>query len=228
MFAAIVAALLTLVGGVLVASYVRGADQRALDKLQPTSVLVVTEQIPVGSAAGLGTNVEVRDLPALSVASGALTDVTTIADLVTSTTLYPGEQLLPERFVAVEDLTNDQVVLPPNFVQVTVVLSPERVIGGRLKAGDTVGVVMSTGEPASTETILHRALVARVQGLQPDEEAGENAPPDGSQFITFAVTAIDAERIVWVAEHASMWLTLERETSLVEGTKQVTLENVAS
>ena len=65
--AALVATLLTLVGGALVAAYVVGADQRAAAKLEPTPVLVVTEDIPVGSSAVLGQNVEVRQIPRTAV-----------------------------------------------------------------------------------------------------------------------------------------------------------------
>ncbi len=227
--AALVATLLTLVGGALVAAYVVGADQRAAAKLEPTPVLVVTEAIPVGSSAVLGQNVDVRQIPRTAVVSDALTTPDPIDGRVAVTPLHPGEQVLADRFVAPEDLSGDAVLIPEEFVQVTVVLAPERVIGGRLKAGDTVGVVLSLEQPApSSQTILHRVLVSRVQGIQPSEEAGENAPPEGSQFVTFAVTAPDAERIVWSSEFGRIWLTLERETSLIEGTRQVTLENVAS
>lgn len=227
--AALVATVLTLVGGALVAAYVVGADQRAAAKLEPTPVLVVTQSIPQGGAAIIGENVELREVPRSVVVPGAIASAESISDLVAATMLHPGEQLLPDRFVAPEDLSGDAVLVPEEFVQVTVVLAPERVIGGRLKAGDTVGVVLSLEEPApNSQTILHRVLVSRVQGIQPSEEAGENAPPEGSQFVTFAVTAPDAERIVWSSEFGRIWLTLERETSLIEGTRQVTLENVAS
>lgn len=226
--AAVLATLLTLVGAGLVATYVVGADQRALAQFDPVEVLVVTEDIPQGGSIALGTNAVLRPVPKTAVVPGALTSGEPVSNLVAATALHPGEQVLADRFVAPEDLSGDAVVVPDEFVQVTVALSPDRVIGGRLEAGDTVGLVMSLTEPPTSQTILHRLLVSRVQAIQPTEEQGENAPPEGSQFVTFAVSAIDAERIVWAAEHAMIWLTLERETSLVEGTKQVTAENVAS
>lgn len=210
-------------------AYVVGADQRALARLEPTEVLVVIEEIPVGATVAVGQNVELQRIPRSAVVPEALTEPAPLSGLVAAAPLYPGEQLLADRFVPPKDLTGDQVLIPEEFVQVSVVLPPERVVGGQLKAGDTVGVVLSLEAPApNTQTILHRALVARTQAGQPSKEDSENAPPADSQFVTLAVSAVDAQRIVWGAEFGTLWLTLERETSAVDGTTQVTQENVAS
>lgn len=233
--AAVAATLLTLIGAALVATYVIGADQRAVARLEPTAVLVVTQDIPAGSPIVMGQNVETREIPLAAVVPGALTAPEPVEGQVAAAALHPGEQVLPERFVAPEDLTGDQVVVPEELVQVTVSLGPERVIGGRLTAGDTVGIVLSVQPPVSavyqSQTIIHRVLVTRVQDAEQvsaETGEGEDVTPPGAQYITVAVSAPDAERVVWAAEHGTIWLTLERETSLVEGTRQVTLDNVAS
>ncbi len=237
--AAFVATLLATAGVVLVMMYVKGADERAAADLQPRDVLVVTQEIPEGTAAEVGVNVELKRIPEGAVASNALDSVKPLEGKVASSALYPGEQLFGERFANPEALTNDQVLVPEEMVQVTVALSPDRVIGGKLAAGDTVGVVMS-GEATTSEeeaeqdasvafsqTILHGVLVSRVQAVVPAEaEDGADVPPSDAHFITFAVSAPDAERIVFAAEHASIWLTLEREESDISGTGLVTLENV--
>jgi len=235
--AAIVAALLATAGVVMVMMYVQGADERAAAELQPTPVLVVTEEIPEGSAAIIGENVELRDLPGRAVAEGALDNVDPLSGEVATSTLFPGEQVFAERFAPPEVLTNDAVLIPEEMVQVTVSLTPERVIGGKLKAGDTVGLVMS-GEATSeedegqgvsfTQTILHGVLVARVQAVAPPEGEMPDQPPSDAHFVTFAVTATQAERVVFAAEHARIWLTLEREESDISGTGLVTLDNVVA
>lgn len=226
--AAIVAALLATAGVVMVMMYVQGADERAAAELQPTDVLVVTKEIPAGTAAQIGTNIELQQLPSRAVVDGALDEVNTLDGRVANSTLYPGEQIIPARFAAPEVLTGDAVPIPPDSVQVTVSLAPERVIGGKLKPGDTVGLVISAGEPIPySQTIMHGVLVARVQAIAPPpQEDGQDVPPSDSHFVTFAVSAPDAERIVWAAEHTSIWLTLEREESDVSGTTIVTRLNV--
>ncbi len=226
--AAIVAALLAVVGAVLIASYVIGADQRALAQYEPTPVLVVTADIPAGGALAVGENAELQELPAAAVVPGALSEPDPVSDLVAATDLIPGEQVLPQRFVSLEDLSGDVVLVPDELVQVTVLLAPERVLGGELAAGDTVGVVLSVAPqvgPYSSETILHRTLVSRVQANADtpaqDDEGDGATPAPGSQFITLALSAADAERVVWGAEHGTLWLTLEREDSDITGTDDV-------
>lgn len=226
--AALVATVLAVVGLGLVVLYVQGADERAAAGLEPTEVLVVTQEIPVGSPATLNTNVATQQLPRQAVADGALASLDALEGQVATSAIYPGEQVLAARFAAPETLTDDSVVVPPEMVQVTVQLSPDRVIGGRLRAGDTVGIVMSGDEPEPhSETILHGVLISRVQAAVVEDQA-EDGPPTDTHFITFAVSAPDAERVVWVAEHARMWLTLEREESDVSGTARVTQDTVGA
>lgn len=234
--AAIVATLLALIGATLIAAYVASADARALAKLEPTPVLVVTTEIPTGGTLVVGENAEVREIPLVAVVPGALAAADPVADLVAAGSIVPGEQLVPQRFTTRENLSGDVVEIPPELVQVTLLLPPERVLGGKLVAGDTVGIVLSVSPdvgPYWSQTILHRALVGRVQaaeqvttGEQQKEDAA--APPPGAQYITLAISSADAERVVWGAEHGTLWLTLERVGSTVDGTKRVDVENVGS
>ncbi|MGA4508932.1 Flp pilus assembly protein CpaB [Propionibacteriaceae bacterium G1746] len=223
--AAILASVLAIAGVVMIAFYVRGADQRAIANLEPTSVLVVTREIPRGQVAKLGTNVEQRQLPASAVPPGVVTDLKSLEGKVADTTLHPGEQLFSSRFTNPEALTNDAVVVPPQLVQVTVKLAPERVLGGQLKAGDTVGVTASwktTDSVSYTMPMLHKVLVTRVSSTTAQADTGQSAAP-AEQLITLAVASTDADRIVWTAEHGTIWLTLERQTSNTSGGRIVTL-----
>lgn len=231
--AAIAATLLTLAAVALVAMYVLRADERALAQFDPTEVLVATAEIPTGGTLTVGENAEVRALPKTAVVPGALVDAEPVSGLVAAAPILPGEQIVPQRFTTREAITGDQVVVPESLVQVTVVLQPERVLGGRLIAGNTVGIILSVKPEVGlyeSETILHRVLVSRVQDVEPvpateDGEAEPAAAP-GAQFVTLALPAPDAERVVWGAEHGTLWLTLERETSLIDGTRRVLYDNV--
>lgn len=231
--AATLATLLALVGAALVAIYVVRADERALAQFDPTEVLVATAEIPAGGTLLVGENAQLRALPGSAVVAGALVDDEPVAGLVAAAPILPGEQMVAQRFVSREEITGDQVEVPEDLVQVTVVLQPERVLGGKLSAGDTVGIVISVQPevgPYESETILHRVLVSRVQDVEPaattDAEESAPAAAPGAQFITLALSAPDAERVVWGAEHGTLWLTLERETSVVDGTRRVLYGNV--
>jgi pilus assembly protein CpaB len=149
--------------------------------------------------------------------------------------LQPGEQLLASRFAAPESLqTPGTVAVPAGTAEVSVLLDPQRAVGGRLSAGDEVGVFISQDEPISTHAVLHRVLVTQVQGAPAPADAEEDtatasaasAVPTGSLLITLALTAEQAEGVVFGAEHGTLWLALEPAGADLDGTEVVTPDNV--
>lgn len=70
--------------------------------------------------------------------------------------------------------------------------------------------------PNSSDLLLRKTLVTAVQ------ERTDKAPPEGDQrlttapngtvFVTLAVSPFDAERVVFTAEFGELWLAIERET----------------
>lgn len=157
--------LLVLGAGVLLA-YVHGADRRALAGVRTVPVLVVDQPVPAGTAAGdLGPLVRTDQLPARAAVEGRVTDLAALAGQVATVDLQPGEQLLAGRFARPDSLTPPGTVAAPEGTeQVSVLLDPQRAVGGRLAAGDTVGVFVSQQEPPTTHAVLHRVLVTQVQG----------------------------------------------------------------
>lgn len=73
--------------------------------------------------------------------------------------------------------------------------------------------------PNSTKIILHRVLVTNLQVEElpravGEEEATAGAPdlaPTGNLLVTLALTPVEAERLVFTAEHGLIWLALEGE-----------------
>lgn len=220
--AAVTAVLLAAVGGVLLLSYVGAADQRAMADLEPVAVLVATQSIPEGAPAdGLAESVEVRQLPGVAVAPGTTADLAELQGLVTTTALQPGEQLLTSRFADPAVLAAAKgVVVPKGLQQVSVQLEPERAVNGTLAAGATVGVFLSTkGDTETTQLALHQVLVTAVQGGTVTVEGAEGeegakaeeapATPTGGVTVTLALDAASASRVVFAAEHGSIWLSAE-------------------
>lgn len=237
--AAVSATLLALVGGLLIISYVRGADQRALAGQEAVDVLVVSEDIPKGALAEeISASVSAVQLPAVSVPENAVTSLEEVAGLVVTADLYPGEQLLATRFAQPASLATE-VDVPPGLQQLSIQLEPQRVIGGHLDAGDKVGIFVSMpdeGEvPAQTRLILNQVLVTRVQGgiattTEADESAADPASaqgtPDQVLIVTLATTAPDAERIVFGQVSGSIWLSVQPEDATADGSRIVTRENI--
>ncbi|WP_347060136.1 RcpC/CpaB family pilus assembly protein [Blastococcus sp. HT6-30] len=234
LIAAFAALLLTGVGAVVLLAYVRGADARALAGTETVRVLVVRTPVPVGTPAEeLETMVASELLPAKAVADGAVEDLGALAGRVTTVDLQPGEQLLAARFAAPTDLrVPGTVPVPEGAAEVSVLLEPQRAVGGRLTAGDTVGVFVSlTQDAGTTHAVLHRVLVTQVQGapapVDPAAEGVETASaggaaPTGSVMVTLALPAAEAEAVVFGAEHGALWLALEPEGTDTSGTEVIT------
>jgi pilus assembly protein CpaB len=230
------AALVLLVAGTLVLlAYVRGADARALAGTRTVEVLVADELIPEGTPGDELTGlVRTEVLPAKAALQGRVTDLSSLMDLVSTVDLQPGEQLLTSRFESPDERQAPGTVeVPEGLHEVSVLLEPQRAVGGRLAAGDTVGVVVSMSTPA-THAVLHRVLVTQVQGAPaPAPAEGEaetasagSAAPSASLMITLAVSAAQAEAVVFGIEHGTLWLTLEPADADVSGTEVITPDNI--
>ncbi|MGY1615547.1 Flp pilus assembly protein CpaB [Geodermatophilus sp. SYSU D00691] len=235
--AALAALLLAGAGTVVLLAYVRGAEARALAGVESVEVLVVAETIPSGTPAEeVASLVDLRLVPAKVAATGRVHDLTALAGQVTTVTLQPGEQLLTSRFADPAQLTGPGIVpVPDGYEEMSVLLEPQRAVGGRLAAGDTVGVYVSLEFEDGTSTshlVLDHVLVTQVQGApavvtasddgESDTASAGTAAPAGSLMITLAVTARAAEAVVFGAEHGSLWLSLEPEGADTSGTSVVT------
>ncbi|MBT2532084.1 flagellar biosynthesis protein FlgA [Arthrobacter sp. ISL-48] len=232
MLAGVVAVLLALVGAVIIVTYAQGADQRAVKNLDPVDVLVVKTAVPAGTPVeAMKASVAVEQLPGTAVGKTALKTLDDATGKVAAVDLIPGEQLVTERLVAPEDLkTSGSVNVPAGLQEVSFQLEPQRVIGGRLEAGDHVGVFISMtsggleSKPGETTQLsIHKVLVTAVQRA-PEGAAAKPAPsasaeaeadprdvnlPTGSLMITVAVNDVNADKVVFASEFASIWLSKE-------------------
>jgi pilus assembly protein CpaB len=238
--AAVAALLLLVVGTAILVAYVKGADARALAGTRTVSVLVVDATIPAGTRGeDVPGKVRTEAVPEKVAMPGRVTDLASLSGRVTTVDLQPGEQLLAGRFVRPSDLqAAGTVAVPAGLQEVSVLLEPQRAVGGRLQAGDGVGVVVSlkpdSGGQPETHAVLHHVLVTQVQGApaQTDPSASAqtassgSAAPTQSLLITLAVSAAQAEAVVFGAEHGTLWLTLEPKDAPVAGTSVLTPDTI--
>jgi pilus assembly protein CpaB len=234
LLAAFAALLLLVVGTAVLVAYVRGADSRALAGVRTVDVLVADELIPEGTAAAdLAGMVRTETVPAKSAVDGRVENLEELTGQVATVDLLPGEQLLAARFARPGDLRAPGTVdVPPGLQEISVLLEPQRTVGGRLAAGNTVGVYLSQALPdgtAQTSAVLHRVLVTQVQGAPatPDPKAATgtetaaSGAPAASLMVTLALTAKDAETVIFGAEHGTLWLSLEPEGAETGGTRVI-------
>ena len=235
LLAALAALLLAAVGTVVLLAYVRGADERALEGVESIEVLVVDEFVPAGTPGDeLADRVRTTLVPAKTAVDGRVTDLRQLDGLVADVDLQPGEQLLAARFTdPAERGAPGTVPVPEGMSEFSVLLDPQRVVGGRLAAGDTVGIYLSLvfeDGTATTHAVQHSVLVTQVQGATavPGEGVQEAAAetPVSALMVTLALVSRDAEQVLFGAEHGSLWLALEPEGADTGGTSVLTQGNV--
>ncbi|MFT4110206.1 Flp pilus assembly protein CpaB [Propionicimonas sp.] len=210
--AAVAAVLLAGIGAVLLYNYVSNADRRAMANMETTGVLVVTQAVPAGTAgADLTPYVELRQLPKMAIADGALTDTTSVTDLVTDGTLAVGEQVLSSRFIAPNTTSAGSVEVPADLQQVSIALEATRTVGGSIQAGDKIALLftgpLKDKDDQVTAQALRDVLVVRVQGASSGSD--DDSAPGSGLTLTLALDPANVTRVVWAAENAKIWAALE-------------------
>lgn len=234
--------IVAIIGTILLVTYVQNADKRALADTETETVYVVDKAIAAGSGVDkMAGAVVKKEVPKLAIASGAITDLDEVGQKVTAVALMPGEQLLSTRLVEESSLLGpSRVQVPKGMQEITLKLPIERVVGGTLAAGDTVGIFLSVEDSAAktdgTQLTFHKVLVtaaqfsngsaAKSQETVAEEEktAGalskKKSSSDDTYLITLARNSSDAERIIFATEFGSVYLSKEPATA-VEATSGV-------
>jgi pilus assembly protein CpaB len=228
----IAALIVAIVGTVFLVSYVQNAEKRALAETETETVYVVEKAVAAGTGVDKMSDAVVKkEIPKLAIGAGAVTDLNDVNEKVTAVALVPGEQLLSTRLVDADAfLGPSRVKVPVGMQEITLKLPIERVVGGKIAAGDTVGVFLSaeaaTGGASGTQLTFHKVLVtaaqfsngsaAKTQDETADGEktagaltAKKSDTSDDTYMITLARNAADAERIIFATEFGSVYLSKE-------------------
>ena len=222
----------------------RGADARALAGVRTVEVLVADELIPEGTPADeLADLVRTETVPGQGRRSTAGSPTwPTLAGQVATVDLLPGEQLLAGRFAGPDDAAGGRArsPCPTGSQEVSVLLEPQRAVGGRLAAGDRSASssrstfedgTAATRTPSCTACWSPRCRAPRRRSTRPPRATRRPrrpAPPlpSASLMVTLAVTARQAETVVFGIEHGTLWLSLEPEGADTSGTDVITQGNV--
>lgn len=210
--------------------------------------VVVRQQVPVlvaAQALGAGTTVDkLLNTPGLvqvamvSVdqkqdgALAATTELTRHKGLVIRSDLAVNEPLLRGSFVdrGSLSLAAGGVEVPDDLLQISFSLDPQRVLGGSLRSGDRIAVVLSStgndaaGVPVSqSHIIVQKALVANVQlsnlANVDDSSTEDDVAVAGNYMITLALSAPDVERMANALEYGRIWLAKQPDTADGSGSR---------
>ena len=222
-----VAAVLAIVGVVVLVNAFRVAGQSAAGGSELVSVLVVKTEIPAGtSGSDVGTAIETEQIPAAYVADGVARTASQLLGKVAAVNLEPGEQMLASRWVTPSELASSggSAAVPAGLQQVSIAVDAQRTAAGHIGVGSHVGVFVSLDasgtDPAVTELLLNDVLVTSVGGAAASTDTGSAATGSstassvsGSTLVTFALSADDAQKLVYGAEFGRVWLSLQNSKS---------------
>lgn len=237
----IVGALICAIAGTFLVLNARNAEEPALVREQ-VPVLVAGQALAAGTSVDkLATSEGLVRVAQVDVAERSTDALTGVADLsgykgmVVASNVTAGQPLMVATFGARGSLQLGAggIEIPPDRLQISFSLEPQRVLGGSLRAGDLVAVVYSntatpTGDNATaanqTHIIMQKALVANVQlsnlanaGETPPE--GTTSPALGNYTVTLALSAGDVERITNALEYGKIWLAKQPATADGANTK---------
>lgn len=221
------------IAAVLAGNYLRSARGEIAAESEPVVVLVAQEDLPRGlSAAELVERdlVKEEEIPRRFVAGDAVSSIRAIEGQVLAVPVSAGEQLTKGRFQYPAQAGLAYTV-PADFVALSIDVDSVTGVSGLLKPGDNV-VVYATYAPAGVEAqdftmmAISKAKVLAVgaetsaeqadAAAEEDENAGAlaaNRVSEGSgesayQTVTLALSAVDAQEVVFASETGSVHLAL--------------------
>jgi len=247
----IAAIVLAAIGTTLVFFYVDGINERAIADQQPTKVLVATQLVAAGTtgaAAASAGSFELKAFPKAAVVSGALSDVTPINNLVAKAPIFPGEQILLDKFGAPG--TTQAVPVPAGKVAVSVQLSDPARVAGFVSPGGRVAIYASvdgapvpgtkvsgtaaTGNasqavtavllPAADVVAVGATTVVPVTRTDATGEAQTEQIP--KTIITLALTPQDAQKLIWASQQGELYFALVTKDSGVSKGPGTTIGNL--
>jgi pilus assembly protein CpaB len=212
----IAAVLIAAVGTAMIVLYVRGIDDRATQGQELVEVLTATAVIEAGEtvrAAQEAGKFEAKQVRREDMVAGALDSTETITDLVALGTVYPGEQIIDDRFGTLGSIEN--LVIPDDKMAVSIELTDFERVAGFVNPGSEVAIFGSAATPVrrlpdgteQTLSAVTRIILTRVPviGVGTTSVTSTTITTDGGEqvteavprtIITVAVTQEEAEKLV--------------------------------
>lgn len=247
--AIIVAAVLALVGGVMVLLYARNADQRAVSAASPKTVYTSSLQIPAGTSIRDALRLQMlteTQIPANGVPAGALTQVTEEnASLLALTDIPQGQYVLAASF-GDTPVGQRLIQVPTGKLAVSVALSDPARVGSFVTPGSFLTVFAThpvatkgaseTDAGMATSVLLDNIQVIGIGGT-PLQGGVATAPAEGdpaateqqqgaSFLVTLAVTPEQATKLVHAVNQYTLYAGLRGSEVKVNPNLETTDQNV--
>ncbi|MFT3872193.1 MAG: Flp pilus assembly protein CpaB [Nocardioides sp.] len=216
----LLATVVALIGASLVFLYVRGADSRAQSKYDTVKVLRAVQQIDPGEtidAAAESGKLQLQPVPVADKLPGALNSIDSLKGSVAITTIYPGEQIIADKFGS--QVQTSALAIPKGMQAISVQLSDPGRVAGFVTPGSEVaiyhlpnssGAEGTGGPPDKVRLLLDRVLVLGVGSTSTTtkkttvaDDGAETTSEIPQTVLTVAVTQEEAEKILFATDEVS-------------------------
>ena len=174
-------------------------------------MLVVKTAIERGesvNSAYQNGKIDIQKVPRAQVLAGATNDGAAFTDQFALTALYPGEQLIAEKFGGADEVEAETTLpIPEGMLAISVSLSDTARVGSFIRPGAKVGIFLTGTLPpenAPTTKLLMRDVLVLATGSTtaveaPAEGEGDVAAPEElpNTLFTLALTQEQAEKILF-------------------------------
>lgn len=222
----VVAVVVAAMGAALVFVYARGAENRAAEKFETVDVLVVKTAIERGESANSAYEsgkIDIERVPQAQVLPGATADGGAFTGQYALTAIYPGEQLIPEKFGGADEVEAVTTLpIPEGLVAISISLSDTARVGGFVRPGAKVGVFITGTLPPenvpATKLLMREVLVLATGSsttVAPPAQGEGATPPEQlpNTLFTLALTQRQAATILESQKHGELALALTNDNS---------------
>lgn len=231
----IVAVLIALIGTALIVLYVQGIDKRATEGQELVEVLVATDTIDAGEAVNAAQEegkFEKKQVRRDDLVDGALSSTGSISDLVATSPIFPGEQLIAKKFGSLGD--TQSLVIPDDKMAISVELTDFERVAGFVNPGNEVAIFATALDPVAllpdnkeqklgsvTRIVLTRVPVlgvgtTSVTSRTTKSEEGATTEEVARTILTIAVTQDEAERLIQADRNTELNFALLTDDSKTE------------
>ena len=234
------AALVAALGTALVFLYVKGADNRAEDRFDTVEVLRAVATIDKGESiddAAASGKLALQPVARADLLPNYQTSTEDLDGLAATTTIYPGEQIVSDKFAEKAEALAAKSALdvPEDDIAISVNLTDPGRVAGFLNPGSEVAVFF-TGTP-QTGTPFSRLLLPKVTVLgvgSTTTTTKTTTTPQGEQttaeipqtLLTLSVSKEEAEKVTFAAANGEVVLGLRTPDSNVKSGQGITYSNV--
>jgi pilus assembly protein CpaB len=234
------AALVAALGTALVFLYVKGADNRAEERFDTVEVLRAVSTIEKGESIDDATasgKIALQPVARADLLPNYQTSTEELDGLAATTTIYPGEQIVSDKFgQAAEALAAKSALdVPKGDIAISVSLTDPGRVAGFINPGSEVAVIFvgtDAGGLGFSRTLLPRVTVLGVGSTTTTTKT--TTTPEGQQttaeipqtLLTLSVSKDEAEKVTFAAANGELALGLLTPDSDVKPGQGITFANV--